>query len=60
MLVTWRVDDGYAGGDAPHHTEVPDDELAICNTQEERDALIDSYIEEDFRQNITWYRERSI
>ena len=54
----WYVDDGYVGRDRPHYTEVDDDDLAECKTEEEKDELIESYIQEDFEQNISWYRAK--
>ncbi|MCK5343287.1 MAG: hypothetical protein KAR20_07775 [Candidatus Heimdallarchaeota archaeon] len=54
MKVTWEVEDGYCGGSRPHTTEVDDDELAECETEEERENLIIDYIQEDFEQNISW------
>ena len=57
MRVTWEVDDGYVGKSRPQHTEVPDDELAGCETDEERETLIDDYIQEDFDNRISWYRK---
>lgn len=56
MQVKWLVEDGYVGPEAPQYTEVPDDELAECESDEEREELISSYIDEDFQQRITWYR----
>ena len=56
MIVTWEVDDGYVGKSRPQHTEVPDDELAECETDEEREDLINDYIQSDFEQRISWSR----
>jgi hypothetical protein len=56
MKVRWAVDDGYVGKGREHTTEVDDDELAECETEQEREDLIAEYIEEDFRQIISWYR----
>lgn len=55
MIVTWEVEDGYVTGARPQHTEIPDDELAECETEEERDKLIAECIQNDFEQNISWY-----
>lgn len=54
MTVTWQVEDGYAGGSRPKHTEVPDDELRDCLTDDDRRKLCEEYIQHDFEQNISW------
>ena len=55
MIVVWEVEDGYAGPSAPHETEIDDDELAECETEEERRDLIRSAVQNDFENTITWY-----
>lgn len=55
MKITWQVDDGYAGPSRPKYTYVDDDELAECETEEEREELINAYVENDFEQHISWY-----
>ncbi len=55
MIVRWEVDDGYAGKSRPQYTEIDDSELAECETQEERQQLIEDYVREDFETRITWY-----
>lgn len=55
MKVTWEVDDGYIGKSAPHVTEIDDDELTECETEQEREDFIAECIEEDFRQTVSWY-----
>ena len=54
MKVTWQVDDGYISGSRPHTTEIDDDELAECETEEERQDLINDSIQNDFEQCISW------
>ena len=54
MRVTWEVEDGYVGKSRPQHTEVPDDELESCETEEEKQELINDYVQEDFDQTICW------
>lgn len=54
MKVRWEVEDGYVGKSRPQTTEVPDEELAECDIEEEREQLIESYIQEDFEQRISW------
>lgn len=55
MEVKWQVDDGYAGPARPQYTKVPDEELAECESEQEREDLINDYVSEDFLQKITWY-----
>lgn len=54
MLVTWEVEDGYAGKSRPKYTEIPDEELDELETEEEKMELIYQYVEEDFNNCITW------
>lgn len=54
MDVTWEVDDGYAGGARTQITEVPDDLIRECVSQEEAMATITQFVQEDFESQITW------
>lgn len=54
MKITWEVEDGYAGKSAPHYTEVDDDELVECETDEEREDVIAETVHEDFLRTVTW------
>ena len=54
MKVTWQVADGYRGDQIPRVTEIDDQELADCETEEERENLIDEAVWKDFRQFIYW------
>lgn len=54
MKVTWEVEDGYVGKDRPQETTVPDDELAECETEEQKQALIEQYVQDAFEVEITW------
>ena len=54
MKITWEVEDGYCGKSRPQHTIIDDDELAYCETEEDREKLIEDTIHGDFIQNITW------
>jgi len=56
MEITWQVVDGYCGGVRLQVTEVCDDELDECETCEEREKLINEYIQSDFENSITWAR----
>lgn len=55
MIVRWEVDDGYCGKSRPHKTEIDDDDLEMCETEEEREQLISDIIQQDFEQIISWY-----
>ena len=54
MIVTWQVDDGYVGN-RTKQTEIDDDELNDCETDEERETVISETIQEDFVQRVSWY-----
>ena len=54
IIVTWQVDDGYAGGSRPQHTEIPDEDLDDCESEEEKQKIIDEYVQSDFEQ-MGWY-----
>lgn len=55
MKVTWQVDDGYVGGSRPQYSNIPDDDILECESEEEILDLISEWIEEDYSQNITWH-----
>jgi len=57
MQVTWEVYDGYAGPSRPQTTVIDDDELAECETEEDREKLINDCIQDDFEERIQWYRK---
>lgn len=56
MIVYWEVEDGYVGKSRPQSTEISDEDLDACETEEERERLIEDCIQEDFEQMITWCR----
>jgi hypothetical protein len=56
VKVEWTVDDGYAGGSRPQYTDIDDDDLDECETDEEREEFINDCIQQDFEQKITWTR----
>jgi len=53
MKFSWEIDDGYVGQRAPQYTEIDDDDLAECETDEERWELISDIVQEDFIQKIS-------
>lgn len=52
MKIRYDLDDGYAGPSRPHFVEVSDEDLAECETEEEKAAMVDEAIQEDFQQHI--------
>lgn len=54
MIIEWQVWDGYLGGSRPQTTYIPDNELEDCETNEEKEELINEYIQDDFNQKIGW------
>jgi len=55
MRVYWEVDDGYAGKSRPQHTDIPDDEILDCETDEEVMQLISDSVQDDYEQKVSWY-----
>jgi len=55
VKITWQVDDGYGGPSRPQFTEVDDEELQECETEEERQQLIEDTVQVDFENKITWH-----
>jgi len=53
MRIVWRVEDGYVNN-GEHETEVPDEDLAGCSTEKERENLIDEYVDDDFVNNVSF------
>jgi len=58
MKITWEVVDGYVGKNAPQYTEIDDDDLAECDTDEEREEFIQQCVQEDFMASISWTEKR--
>ncbi|HEC65113.1 MAG TPA: hypothetical protein ENI23_07465 [bacterium] len=54
MEINWEIEDGYAGGSRPQTITIPDDELEMCETDEERRELVYEYIQDDFEQTVRW------
>ena len=54
MIITWEVEDGYVGKSRPQKTTIDNDELAECDTDEEKNEYIEQCIQEDFMMNISW------
>ena len=54
MRVTWEVEDGYVGKSRPQFTDINDEELAECETEEEKQQLINDIVQSDFENSISW------
>ena len=52
IKITWRVDDGYAGGDRPHQSTVSATMFSAGQSDEEIADELASAIQEDFNQRI--------
>lgn len=48
MKVIWEVEDGYIGKSRPQTTEIPDEEFEDCETEADRDHIIDGYVQDDY------------
>ncbi len=53
--ITWQVSDGYAGGAAPQYTTIPRDDWDACETDAERQELINYSVNEDFLEKVSWH-----
>jgi hypothetical protein len=54
----WDIADGYVGN-RPHYTSLNVEELWGCDTEEEVRDFVEEYIEESFRQQISFEIEDS-
>lgn len=54
MIITWQVDDGYAGGMRPHATEIDDDEFEGLS-DDEIEEIITEAIVHHFNDIISWH-----
>jgi predicted RNase H-like HicB family nuclease len=53
ITITWEVSDGYCGGSAPQYFDISPSEFN-GNTPEEIREMLDSMIQEDFQDKVTW------
>lgn len=53
MEITYYVQDGYCNP-GPQHCEVDDEEIRLCESEDDAQKLIEYAIEEHFRENISW------
>lgn len=50
LIVTWEVDDGYAGKSRPQTTKIPLGDLE----GRDRQSVIEEYVQEDFQNKVSW------
>ena len=48
VRITYEVSDGYMGKSRPQFCKIDDSELDELETDEERNAFIDEYVQQDF------------
>jgi hypothetical protein len=53
--VTWGIEDGYVGGSRLQHTYIPREEYEEAETQDDRNILVEEYIQNDFENIVIWY-----
>jgi hypothetical protein len=56
--IKWDIADGYVGN-RPHYTSIDAEDLCDCDTEEEVRDFVEEYIEESFRQQISFEIEDS-
>jgi len=54
MKVRWQAEDGYAGGSRPHTVTIPDDEFEDDMDEEQRQDVIESWVQGDFDNKVSW------
>lgn len=54
LTVTWKVDDGYTNN-RPHVTKIQNYEFEECETEQDRNDIIDQAVQADFEQLVSWY-----
>ena len=47
-VINWQIEDGYVGKCRPQKTKIDDNELLECESQEEAEKLIHSFVRNDF------------
>ena len=54
--VIWEVQDGYVSGSRPQSTYIPREDYEECETEEEKQELVDEYVREDFLNSgkVSW------
>ncbi len=53
MKIVWQVSDERLD-DSPRTTIIPDDLLNECETQHQREMLINEYVLKEMRQIVSW------
>ena len=55
MNIGWEVEDGYVRAARPQSTQIDDSEIKECDTKEEAMEVIESAIQDDYDNRISWY-----
>ena len=62
MRIRWYVDDGYLSAwdakNRPHYVDVDDGLLDHCDTDEDRENLIEDYVHREFENIVSYYWEK--
>lgn len=58
IKVTWEIDDGYAGKSRPQVFYIPRDDWDACETQQQKDELVEAMTDFEFYNNISFYVKR--
>ena len=53
IKIVWRVEDGYAGGDAPHYTVMRASDFDPDDTDDEIGEQIVEAVKEDFEASVS-------
>jgi len=55
ITITWKVDDGYVNP-GPQYCEIHEEDIFEDDmTTADKQKAIDDFIEEEFRNNISWF-----
>ena len=54
IRITWYVDEGYTGKARPHYTEFEEDAFEDCETEEERQDIINEAVKEEFEEVVSY------
>ena len=54
MKIRWEIGDGYVGKSRPQYTTIPDSEFEHADTKEEIHEIIQTWVDHDFHENITY------
>lgn len=55
LHIRWEVDDGYAGGSAPQHLQVPVSEILECDSVDDAMEIVEVMVQDDFANKVSWH-----